>query len=120
MSKQEIVKMQEATKLAVAQINASKDANQSFAEAELQALPDHARRSPRRVAMQGTQQAHDQQMAQMGAQQDQQSQQSDQAHEVGMAGLQGAQNQNSQAADQSHELTMAQQSQRRRKCRERH
>lgn len=35
MSRQSIVKMQEATKLAVAQMNASKDANQQFAEQEL-------------------------------------------------------------------------------------
>jgi Phage P22-like portal protein len=36
-SRQAVIRMQEATKLAVAQINASKDANQSYADRELEA-----------------------------------------------------------------------------------
>ena len=97
MTKQEIVKMQEATKLAVAQINASKDANQSFAENEItqyQIMHDAAHD----IAMQKDQQAHEQQMGQQQAAQDQQSQQADQQHEAGM-----------QASDQANQQQMAEQ-----------
>jgi hypothetical protein len=86
VSKQAVVKMQEATKLAVAQINASKDANQTFAEAELekyQIMHDSAHD----VAMQATDQSHQKDMAAQAAQNAQQSQQSDQAHQAGMAAM---------------------------------
>jgi hypothetical protein len=63
MSRQEIVKMQELTKLSVAQINASKDAAQSFADAEIERFrllhePAHE------AAMQAQDQAHAAEMAQ--------------------------------------------------------
>jgi hypothetical protein len=63
MSRQEIVKMQELTKLSVAQINASKDAAQSFADAEIARFkllhePAHE------AAMQAQDQAHAAEMAQ--------------------------------------------------------
>ena len=61
-SRQEIVRMQEATKLAVAQINASKDANQAFAEQEIsqyKIMHDAAHD----VALQSADQAHAKEMA---------------------------------------------------------
>lgn len=92
LSKQAIVKMQEATKLAVAQMNASKDMNQSFAENEIQRyqiMHDAAHEQ----AMASDQQAHEQELAQQGALQDQQAQNSDQTHELGMSAVGAAQQQ---------------------------
>lgn len=93
-TKAEIVKMQEATKISVAQINASRDANQSFAERELEQykiLHDAAHD----VALQKDQQAHEQTMGAQQAAVDAQSQVADQQHEAGQ-----------QASDQSHEAGM--------------
>ena len=106
MSRQSIVKMQEATKLAVAQINASKDQNQTFAQAEIdkyQIMHDAAHD----VAMQQGQQQHEQSLAQQGALADQQSQASDQGHELGMAQQSNAAAQQSQASDQTHDMAMS-------------
>lgn len=104
LSAQAIVKMQEATKLAVAQINASKDMNQQFAENELKTFqimhePAHEAGMAsvnNKAAMQQQQagQQADQQSQQSQQQADSQSQQSDQLHEVGMAAAQAAQPQN--------------------------
>jgi portal protein len=78
LSKQEIVKMQEATKLAVAQINASKDANQAFAEAEIEQFKIlHG--SAHERGMQAEQQSHEQNMADKQAQIA--AQQADQSHQ---------------------------------------
>lgn len=66
--KLEIVKLQEATKLAVAQISASKDANEGFAEREVkqyQILHDSAHDA----ATQAADHAHEKDMAQVGHQQ---------------------------------------------------
>ncbi len=84
LSKQTIVRMQEATKLAVAQINASKDANQSFAEAEIQKY-EIMHDAAHDVAMAADQQDHEKAMAANAAANAQQSQQSDQAHQSDMA-----------------------------------
>lgn len=62
LSRQEIVRMQEATKLAVAQINASKDANQSFAENEIEQYKI-LHESAHELAMQSQQHAHEQELA---------------------------------------------------------
>jgi len=77
MTKQSIVKMQEATKLAVAQINASKDANQSFAENEIKQY-QIMHEAAHDAAMQAEEHAHEQQMAESAAQNQSQQQQSDQ------------------------------------------
>jgi hypothetical protein len=60
--KAEQVKMQEDTKLAVAQINASKDTNESIADREIQVY-EMLHDSAHEVAMQATDQAHQQGMA---------------------------------------------------------
>jgi len=77
MTRQSIVKMQEATKLAVAQINASKDANQSFAENEIEQFKI-MHEGAHDAAMQAEEHAHEQQMADSAAQNQAQQQQSDQ------------------------------------------
>lgn len=84
LSKQTIVKMQEVTKLAVAQINASKDAHQQYADAELQQF-DLMHSAAHDVALQAHDQAHQQNMAAQGQAADQQAQQSDQEHQAEMA-----------------------------------
>jgi hypothetical protein len=90
MSKQAIVKMQEATKISVAQINASKDANEGFADRELEQykiLHDAAHD----VAMQAVDQDHQKDMAAQAAANAQQTQQADQTHDLGMAAVNAAQ-----------------------------
>lgn len=94
MSRQNIVKMQEATKLAVAQINASKDVNQTFAETELKAY-DIMHSAAHDVAMQKDQQAHEQQLAQQS--QEAAAQQQDSAQQATAQG---------QQSDQMHQQEM--------------
>lgn len=94
MSKQEITRMQEATKLSVAQINASKDANQSFAENEIEKykiMHDAAHD----VALQSQQHEHEAAQAQAAqsaaAKQQESAQQADAAQASQSESQQGAQ-----------------------------
>ena len=95
MTRVEIVKLQEATKLAVAQINASKDANQAFAERELEQYKILHGASHER-AMQAQQQ-----------QADAQTQAVQQAHESSMADKNA--DIAAMQAEQSHQQTLEQQ-----------
>jgi hypothetical protein len=67
-TKTQIVKMQEATKLAVAEINASKDANESMAERENDTY-HLMHESAHELGMQAHDHAHQQQMAERSHQQ---------------------------------------------------
>lgn len=83
-TKQEIVKMQEATKLAVAQINASKDANEGFADREVEQYKIiHG--SAHEAGMQAQEHAHQQSQAAAQASIAAQAQASDQTHDSDMA-----------------------------------
>lgn len=97
MSKTEIVKMQEATKLAVAQINATKDANQQIADRELETFK----------ILHGP--AHDAATAAQQRQHELTTQGADQAHEAGMVDKQAEIA--AQQADQGHAQTLEQQQQ---------
>jgi hypothetical protein len=106
MSKQEIVKMQEATKIAVAQINASKDANEAIAQRELEQFKIlHG--GAHDIALQKDDQAHAEKLAQqqqIAAQQQQAQQAQDQSQQSAQEAEQGL-----AAQQQQHAQTLEQQ-----------
>jgi hypothetical protein len=102
LSKQTIVKMQEVTKIAVAQINASKDAHQSYADAELKQY-ELLHNAAHDVALQATDQAHQQDMAAKQQAAAAQGQQADQSHDMDMAAVNQAHDEEMATANQGQE-----------------
>jgi hypothetical protein len=105
LSKQEIVRLQEATKLAVAQINASKDANESIAQMELKKY-QIGHDAAHDLGMQQQDHANKQQLAQQAAQN--QAALAEQGHQQTLEqGDQAAANQSALAAQQAEQQPQA-------------